>query len=107
MLTRRRGGAESQGMSLSAPRLRVSPDSGTALAPHALYNYTMIFHVTMEQSDGWFAVECPALPGCVSQGRDEKKALENVKEAIEGWLWAEDQKAASKLPDADRIVVAI
>jgi len=66
----------------------------------------MIFHVTMEQSDGWFVVECPALPGCVSQGRDEKEALENIK-AIVGWLWAEDQKAASKLPDAGRIVVAI
>ena len=25
----------------------------------------MIFHVTMEQSDGWFVVECPAFPGCV------------------------------------------
>ena len=28
----------------------------------------MIFHVTLEQAeDGWFVVECPALPGCVSQ----------------------------------------
>jgi predicted RNase H-like HicB family nuclease len=58
------------------------------------YNRTMIFHVTMEQSDGWYVVECPALPGCVSQGRDEKEALENIKEAIVGWLWAEDQKSA-------------
>ena len=83
--------------------------AGEGIAPklHALYNATMIFHVTMEQSDGWFVVECPALPGCVSQGRDEKEALENIKEAIVGWLWAEDQKAASKLPASDRIVVAI
>jgi predicted RNase H-like HicB family nuclease len=80
---------------------------GIASAPRALYNRTMIFHVTMEQSDGWYVVECPALPGCVSQGRDEKEALDNVKEAIVGWLWAEDQKAAAKLSDADRIVVAI
>jgi predicted RNase H-like HicB family nuclease len=85
----------------------VNLDYGIARAIHALYNCTMIFHVTMEQSDGWFVVECPALPGCVSQGRDEKEALENIKEAIVGWLWAEDQKAASKLPDAGRIVVAI
>jgi len=81
--------------------------SGIASARHALYNGTMIFHVTMEQSDGFYVVECPALPGCVSQGRDEKEALENIKEAIVGWLWAEDQKAASKLADADRIVVAV
>ena len=32
----------------------------------------MIFHVIMERAeDGWFVVECPALPGCVSQGKDE------------------------------------
>lgn len=54
---------------------------------------TIIFHVTLEQAeDGWFVVECPALPGCVSQGLDEKEALENIKEAITAWLWAEDQK---------------
>ena len=54
----------------------------------------MIFHVTLEQAvDGWFMVECPALPGCVSQGRNEEEALENIKEAITAWLWAEDQKA--------------
>ena len=55
----------------------------------------MIFHVRVEQSDGWYVVECPALPGCVSQGRDEKEALDNIKEAIIGWLWAEDQKAVA------------
>jgi predicted RNase H-like HicB family nuclease len=51
----------------------------------------MIFHVTLESAeDGWLVAECPALPGCVSQGRDEKEALENIKEAITAWLWAED-----------------
>jgi len=56
----------------------------------------MIFHVILEQDeDGWFVVECPALPGCVSQGRDEEEALANIKEAITAWLWAEDQKAVA------------
>ena len=59
----------------------------------------MIFHVTLEQDeDGWIVAECPALPGCVSQGRDEKEALENIKEAITAWLWAEDQKAIISIP---------
>ncbi len=58
----------------------------------------MIFHVTIEKAeDGWFVIECPALPGCVSQGKDEKEALENIKEAITAWLWAEDQKAMKNL----------
>ena len=53
----------------------------------------MIFHVTLEQAeDEWIVVECPALPGCVSQGKDEEEALENIREAITAWLWAEDQR---------------
>jgi predicted RNase H-like HicB family nuclease len=71
----------------------------------------MIFHVTLQwEEDGWFVVECPALPGCVSQGIDEKEALENIKEAITAWLWAEDQKATSLLTekqDYQPIVVAV
>lgn len=58
----------------------------------------MIFHVTLDHAeDGWVVVECPALPGCVSQGKDEEEALRNIREAITAWLWAEDQKAAAKL----------
>ena len=71
----------------------------------------MLFHVTIEKAeDGWLVVEVPALPGCVSQGRDEKEALENIKEAITAWLWAEDQKALSSHPikmGEQPIVVAV
>jgi predicted RNase H-like HicB family nuclease len=71
----------------------------------------MIFHVTLERAeDGWIVAECPALPGCVSQGKDEEEALENIKEAITAWLWAEDQKAAEGLaqqPGGRPIVVAV
>lgn len=59
----------------------------------------MIFHVTMEPAeDGWIVAECPALPGCVSQGRDEEEAMTNIKEAITAWMWTEDQKAMKALP---------
>jgi len=69
----------------------------------------MIFHVLLEQAeDGWFVAECPALPGCVSQGRDEKEALENIKEAITAWMWDEDQKAVHSMPtQRTPIVVAV
>ena len=53
----------------------------------------MNFHVTIVKAeDGWFVAECPAPPGCVSQGKDEKEALENIKEAVTAWLQAENQK---------------
>jgi predicted RNase H-like HicB family nuclease len=69
----------------------------------------MIFHVSLETAeDGWIVATCPALPGCVSQGRDEEEALENIKEAITAWLWAEDQKAVSSMPaEKTPIVVAL
>lgn len=71
----------------------------------------MIFHVVLEKAeDGWMVAEVPALPGCVSQGKDEEEALENIKEAITAWLWAEDQKAIKSLPKKPRrkpIVVAV
>ncbi|HUX44529.1 MAG TPA: type II toxin-antitoxin system HicB family antitoxin [Terracidiphilus sp.] len=55
----------------------------------------MMFHVVLKKDEeGWIVAECPALPGCVSQGKTEQEALANIKEAITAWLWAEDQKAA-------------
>jgi predicted RNase H-like HicB family nuclease len=69
----------------------------------------MLFHIPLEVAeDGWILAGCPALPGCVSQGRDEKEALENIKEAIIAWLWAEDQKATRALPTQEKpILVAV
>ena len=43
----------------------------------------MKFTVTLERGeDGWIVAECPSIPGCVSQGKTEDEALENIKEAI-------------------------
>jgi predicted RNase H-like HicB family nuclease len=41
------------------------------------------FAVTLEQDeDGFWVAECPALPGCVSQGSTKAEALANISEAI-------------------------
>ncbi len=43
----------------------------------------MKFNVTIDRDeDGVWIAECPAIPGCVSQGATRKEALDNVKEAI-------------------------
>jgi len=39
-----------------------------------------------EDEDGIFIVECPSLPGCISQGKTRKEALENIQDAIKGYL---------------------
>lgn len=43
----------------------------------------MKFSVTIDRDeDGVYVVECPSIPGCVSQGKTKEEALENIKEAI-------------------------
>ena len=32
--------------------------------------------------DGIWVVECPSIPGCVSQGASREEALSNIREAI-------------------------
>ncbi len=43
----------------------------------------MKFNVTIDRDeDGVWIVECPAIPGCVTQGATKDEALSNVEEAI-------------------------
>ena len=44
----------------------------------------MKFLVTMVQDeDGMFVVDCPSIPGCVSQGKTVEEAERNIQEAIQ------------------------
>ncbi len=44
----------------------------------------MKLSVTIDRDeDGMWVVECPSIPGCVSQGKTKQEALKNIKEAIE------------------------
>ena len=52
--------------------------------------------VTLERDEsGMIVAECPAIPGCVSQGKTEDQALANIREAIEACVEA---RAASGMP---------
>ena len=47
----------------------------------------MKFRVTVEPDEGGvFVAECPALPGCHSQGANVEEALANMRDAIQGYL---------------------
>lgn len=45
--------------------------------------------------DDYWVVECPSLPGCVSQGYTREEALANIREAIELYIEALEE---DKLP---------
>ena len=52
--------------------------------------------VTLERDEtGMIVAECPAIPGCVSQGRTEEEALANIREAISACVEA---RAANGMP---------
>lgn len=53
-------------------------------------------------AEGGLWAEVPALPGCVSQGETIEEVRVNVREAIEGWLLAED--SAIQTTAADQII---
>ena len=41
------------------------------------------FNVTLDRDeDGIWVIECPAIPGCVSQGQTRDEAMENIEDAI-------------------------
>ncbi len=66
------------------------------------------FHVTLsEGEDGWIVASVPALKGCHSQGRTREEALDNIREAIDGWLEAEDADAIAELPPSVRETMAV
>ena len=53
----------------------------------------MKFIITISRDeDGMFIAECPSIPGCVSQGKTEREAEENIQEAIKECLEVRAEK---------------
>jgi predicted RNase H-like HicB family nuclease len=48
----------------------------------------MRYRVLLHPSEEGFAVSCPGLPGCWSQGATEEEALANIRDAIGEYLQA-------------------
>lgn len=48
------------------------------------YKTTYQFPVIIEQDkDGYYATDCPDLPGCHTQGRTLEEAIANIRDAIQ------------------------
>jgi predicted RNase H-like HicB family nuclease len=55
--------------------------------------------------DGYFVVEVPSLPGCISQGKTREEALTNIEEAIDLYIEVL-QNRGEPVPD-DRVEVVL
>ncbi len=55
------------------------------------------YRVKLERTDEGYAVWCPGLPGCWSQGATEKEALESITDAIETYLATVEELVKDKV----------
>ena len=63
--------------------------------------------VFQRDEDGWEVASCPTLPGCHSQGRTREEALDNVREAIRGYLASLRAHEAALPPSSEFQIVEV
>lgn len=68
----------------------------------------MRFTITLTQDeDGVFIAECPAIPGCISQGKTEEEAEHNIQEAIRLCLEVRAEKGMPLTVSTRQVEVAV
>ena len=56
----------------------------------------MRYKVNLKKPEEGYAVWCPGLPGCWSQGQTEDEALDNIKDAIQSSLETAEELSRGK-----------
>jgi predicted RNase H-like HicB family nuclease len=68
----------------------------------------MRFSVTLDRDeDGVWVVECPSIPGCVSQGQTKQEAVENIKDAIAACLEVRAERGMPLTVETYQVEVAV
>ena len=68
----------------------------------------MKLSITIDRDeDGVWVVECPAIPGCVSQGKTKSIALANIKEAIALCLEVRAERGLPLTVETRQVEVAV
>jgi len=68
----------------------------------------MRYRILIEQDEGRaFVVQCPVLPGCISQGKSHNEALENIRDAIKGYLKSLEKDNEPIPPSIDEEVIDV
>jgi predicted RNase H-like HicB family nuclease len=68
----------------------------------------MKFVITMfRDEDGMVVADCPAIPGCVSQGKTEEEAERNIREAIQACLEVRTEKGMPLTISTRQVEVAV
>lgn len=68
----------------------------------------MRFSVTLDRDeDGVWVVECPSIPGCISQGRTREEAVANIQDAIKGCLEVRAEKGMPLTVETRQVEVVV
>lgn len=68
----------------------------------------MKFTVTLDRDeDGVWVAECPAIPGCVSQGATKDEALKNLDEAIRACLEVRAERGMPLTVETRQLDIAV
>ena len=68
----------------------------------------MKFTITLDRDeDGAWVAECPAIPGCMSQGATRDEAMTNVREAIAACLEVRAGRGMPLTVETRQIEVAV
>ncbi|MFL6530942.1 MAG: type II toxin-antitoxin system HicB family antitoxin [Chthoniobacterales bacterium] len=57
--------------------------------------------------DGMWIAECPAIPGCVSQGKTKEEALANIKDAIAACLEVRAEQGLPLTVEVQQVEVTV
>ncbi len=60
-----------------------------------------------QDEEGVFVAECPALPGCISQGKTRSEAIKNIKDAIKGYLESLEKHKEPIPPSIEEEVIEV
>jgi len=68
----------------------------------------MKFTVTIDRDEtGAWVAECPAIPGCVSQGETKSEAMKNIEEAIELCLEVRSERELPLTIETKQVEIAV
>ncbi|GAX42173.1 hypothetical protein NIES4075_31730 [Tolypothrix sp. NIES-4075] len=68
----------------------------------------MKFNVTIDRDeDGVWIIECPSIPGCVSQGQTKEEAIENIKDAIAACLQVRAERGLPLTVETQQVEVVV
>jgi len=71
---------------------------------HEVLRLLVVFE---RDEDDWEVASCPTLPGCHSQGRTRKEALDNIREAIRGYLASLREHDAALPPSSEFQIIEV